>query len=222
MTNGFESLSDSKVLLKNGASTVAFYEIGTTVRDEILNIAASDFMIFDHQEQWNPNFTTFNHQQQWKIGTERSIAVNVNCSQYHTSSLVISAVEDGNIDHYQTMYYSFVNPATGLALSVEGTECISGQVIKMQHFKSDAEDQKVKLIKISNNIGIQRKFCVNEEGYGSVLTKFGCRTDIDGEQGNKVDRNLVLKPQESRVRRCASELIYYLTSIIRVLIGIII
>ena len=209
MTNGFESLSDSKVLLKNGASTVAFYEIGTTVRDEILNIAASDFMIFDHQEQWNPNFTTFNHQQQWKIGTERSIAVNVNCSQYHTSSLVISAVEDGNIDHYQTMYYSFVNPATGLALSVEGTECISGQVIKMQHFKSDDEDQKFKLLKIGNNFLIQSKSCVNEEG--SVLTKHGCSTDIDEENGNDVDRNLVLRPLEPRVRYCTFVLIYCLT-----------
>ena len=146
----------------------------------------------------------------------------MNCSQYHTNSLVISAIEDGNIDNYKSVYYSFVNPATGLALSVEGTGGDIGGVIKMQHFKSDAEDQKVKLIKISNNIGIQRKFCVNEEGYGSVLTKFGYRIDIDGEQGNKVDRNLVLKPLEPRVRRCASDLIYYLISIILVLIYIII
>ena len=92
----------------------------------------------------------------------------------------------------------------------------------MQHFKSDAEDKKVKLLKTSNHFCIQRKFCVNEEGYGSVLTKFGCRTSVDGEQGNKVDRNLVLKPLEPRVRRCASDLIYYLISIILVLIYIII
>ena len=48
-----DRLSNSKVLLKNnGASIVATYDIGTTESGDILNIAASDFTTFDHQQQW--------------------------------------------------------------------------------------------------------------------------------------------------------------------------
>ena len=61
------------------------------------------------------------HQQQWKIGTDWSIAISVDCLKYYTRSLVISAIEDGNIGNYKSVYYSFVNHATGLALLVEGT-----------------------------------------------------------------------------------------------------
>ena len=50
---------------------------------------------------------------------------------------------DGNIDRYKSVYYAFVNPATGLALSVEGTGCDVGKPIKMQQFKSEENRQKM-------------------------------------------------------------------------------
>ena len=56
--------------------------------------------------------------QTWKIGVDATIAIDLDCTVYQTGNLVISAIDDDDIDHYENSYFSFVNPASGLVSCV--------------------------------------------------------------------------------------------------------
>lgn len=58
--------------------------------------------------------------QSWKIGADQAIAMDVDCEQYYLPSLVISEIEDDDIDtmHENRAYVSIINEASEMALSV--------------------------------------------------------------------------------------------------------
>ena len=127
--------------------------------------------------------------QTWKAGVDGTIAIDVNCKKYKKRNLAVAAIEDDDIENYESVYISFVNPASGLALSVEGTDCTvhtsqtRGKVLKVRTHNKDDDKQKFRLVKFGDGYLIRSKKCSTSE-----LSLFLSPRNCD-----KVNTDLVLK-----------------------------
>jgi hypothetical protein len=111
--------------------------------------------------------------QKWKLGTDGSIALNYDCSEYKAGSLAITAIEDNDIDSMiENMYVSIFNPSSGMALSAEGSGCNCGGKVTIQKYDARNSNQKFKLINSDEGILIKSQSCT---GYaGNVLSVKDC------------------------------------------------
>jgi hypothetical protein len=64
----------------------------------------------------------------WNIGIDGSFTVaDIDCSQYKVGNLAITELEDNDIENMmEVVYVSFINPASGMAFSVAGSNCAIG------------------------------------------------------------------------------------------------
>ncbi len=98
----------------------------------------------------------------WKIGIDGTITYDVDCSQYKVANLAISMIEDDDIDTMKQSgtSISIVNPATGMALGVQGTSCDAGTRIELQTYDSENDRQKFRLVKSGDKkVIIESKAC---------------------------------------------------------------
>lgn len=144
----------------------------------------------------------------WKIGADGTIALDVDCEPYQVPNLVISEIEDDDIDNYENVYFSFINSVSevqgnGMALSVEGTGCVMNsrsldlsqfppvysatKVTTLQDYNPEDDRQKFKLLKSGNKFIIQSKACAGKEG--ELLSAINCADENSA---------LVLGPKEVR------------------------
>ena len=93
--------------------------------------------------------------QQWKIGVDGRIALDVDCSPYQRNDLVITAIEDGDIENWETVFFSFVNPASNMAMTVGMTGCGYGQALFLTQYNVKDPYQKFKLSKVDDKYRIE-------------------------------------------------------------------
>jgi hypothetical protein len=93
--------------------------------------------------------------QEWKIGVDGRIALDVDCSPYQRNDLVITAIEDGNIENWETVFFSFVNPASNMAMTVGMTGCGYGQALFLTQYNVNDPYQKFKLSKLDDKYRIE-------------------------------------------------------------------
>jgi hypothetical protein len=75
--------------------------------------------------------------QQWKIGVDGRIALDIDCSPYQRNDLVMTAIEDGDIENWDTVWFSFVNPTSNMAMTVQYTGCSYGQALYVREYDHD-------------------------------------------------------------------------------------
>jgi hypothetical protein len=93
--------------------------------------------------------------QQWKIGVDGRIALDVDCSPYQRNNLVITAIEDGNIENWETVWFSFVNPASNMAMTIHATGCSYGQALFLAKYDVNEISQKFKLSRVDDKYRIE-------------------------------------------------------------------
>jgi hypothetical protein len=93
--------------------------------------------------------------QQWKIGLDGRIALDVDCSPYQRNDLVITAIEDGNIENWDTVWFSFVNPASNMAMTIHATGCSYGQALFLAKYDVNEISQKFKLSRVEDKYRIE-------------------------------------------------------------------
>jgi hypothetical protein len=93
--------------------------------------------------------------QQWKIGVDGRIALDVDCSPYQRNDLVITAIEDGNIENWETVFFSFVNPASNMAMTVDVAGCGYSSNIYVRKYDVNSPYQKFKLSKVDDKYRIE-------------------------------------------------------------------
>ena len=102
---------------------------------------------------WGTNDVLWN--QKWKIGLDGRIALDIDCSPYQRNDLVITAIEDGNIENWDTVFFSFVNPASNMAMTVGMTGCGYGQALFLTQYNVNDPYQKFKLSKVDDKYRIE-------------------------------------------------------------------
>jgi hypothetical protein len=93
--------------------------------------------------------------QQWKIGVDGRIALDIDCSPYQRNDLVITSIEDGNIENWETVSFSFVNPASNMAMTVGMTGCGYGQALFLAKYDVNDPYQKFKLSRVGDKYRIE-------------------------------------------------------------------
>jgi hypothetical protein len=93
--------------------------------------------------------------QEWKIGVDGRIALDVDCSPYQRNDLVITAIEDGNIENWETVFFSFVNPASNMAMTVDVAGCGYGSNLYVTKYNGNNPYQKFKLSKVDDKYRIE-------------------------------------------------------------------
>jgi hypothetical protein len=102
---------------------------------------------------WGTNDVLWN--QKWKMGVDGRIALDIDCSPYQRNDLVITAIEDGNIENWETVFFSFVNPASNMAMTVGMTGCGYGQALFLTQYNVNDPYQKFKLSKVDDKYRIE-------------------------------------------------------------------
>lgn len=129
------------------------------------------------------------YQGEWKMGTDGSITSDIDCSQYQVGDMAISTLDDNDIDSMiGNMYVSIVNPASGMALSVEGSGCgdnVAGGPVSLYTYDENDSKQKFRLIKTGDLIVFESQFCAGQAG--QLLSVIDCN---DGQSG------MILGPRE--------------------------
>jgi hypothetical protein len=93
--------------------------------------------------------------QKWKIGLNGRIAHEIDCSPYQRNDLVITAIKDGDIENWDTVWFSFVNPASNMAMSVAMTYCSYGQALFLAKYDVNEISQKFKLSRVDDKYRIE-------------------------------------------------------------------
>jgi hypothetical protein len=93
--------------------------------------------------------------EQWKIGVDGRIALDIDCSPYQRSDLVITSIKDGNIENWETVSFSFLNPASNMAMTVDVAGCGYGSNLYVTKYNVNNPYQKFKLSKVDDKYRIE-------------------------------------------------------------------
>ena len=121
-----DRLSDSEVLLKNGASTVAFCNIGTTEIMSIFNVAASEFMTFDHQQEW--------------MITASKVRVQLDFTN-HLSLTQVEVYDNSNTNRAQAQYGGTATQSSTRSYSESASNAIDGDTNTHTHTNSHQQGE---------------------------------------------------------------------------------
>jgi hypothetical protein len=102
---------------------------------------------------WGASAGSWN--QKWKIGLDGRIALDIDCSPYQRKDLVMTAIEDGDIENWDTVWFSFVNPASNMAMTVSLTYCSYGQALFLAKYDVNDISQKFKLSRVDDKYRIE-------------------------------------------------------------------
>jgi hypothetical protein len=88
---------------------------------------------------------------------------DIDCSQYKVGNLAITELEDNDIENMmEVVYVSFINPASGKAFSVAGSNCVTDAKVTLRTYNQKDDYQKFKLINSGDGIFIQSKGCAGK------------------------------------------------------------
>jgi hypothetical protein len=88
---------------------------------------------------------------------------DIDCSQYKVGNLAITELEDNDIENMmEVVYVSFINPASGMAFSVAGSNCAIGGKVTLRTYDQKDVNQKFKLVNSGDEIFIQSKKCAGQ------------------------------------------------------------
>ena len=82
----------------------------------------------------------------WLPRVDGAIAMDIDCTVYQRPELVITSIEDGNIDHYESVKFAFVNPQSGMAFTMPHN-CPQGATVAIAKYDPTSTWFKFKLEK---------------------------------------------------------------------------
>ena len=87
-----------------------------------------------------------NNGSNWLPRVDGAIAHDIDCTVYQRPELVITSIEDGNIDHYESVKFAFVNPQSGMAFTMPNG-CQQGATVAIAEYNPTSINFKFKLEK---------------------------------------------------------------------------